>query len=73
LELLMGLVWSGIFLVQLSGILRHAQSGGSYSLSPLAFAGIAATIFVCGAFAGRLLLRREMRWSKERRDTRRHA
>lgn len=70
LDLYMGLVWSGMLLVQASSILRHMGPGGSYNLSSLAVGATASNIFVCGVFAGRLLLRREMRLVKEKREAR---
>ena len=49
-------------------ILLHAEPGGTYKLSSLALAATPGNIFVCGVFAGHLLLRREMRWYEEKRD-----
>ncbi|HEY1506305.1 MAG TPA: hypothetical protein VGF92_18515 [Stellaceae bacterium] len=73
LDLYLGLVWSGMLLVQASSVLRHMGPGGSYDLSSLAAAATAGNIFVCGVFAGRLLLRREMRLAKERREVQSRA
>jgi hypothetical protein len=73
LDLYMGIVWSGMLLVQASSVLRHMQPTGTFNLSWLSLTALAGDIFVCGVFAGRLLLRREMRWSKEKRETRSHA
>jgi hypothetical protein len=70
LDLYMGAVWSGMLLVQASSVLRHMQPTGTFNLSWLSLAALAGDIFVCGGFAGRLLLRREMRWYKEKRDER---
>jgi hypothetical protein len=66
-DLYLGAVWSGMLLVEASSIFRHIEPGGSYNLSSLTVAATAGEIFVCGVFAGRLLLRREMRWYKEKR------
>lgn len=65
LDLYLGLVWSGMLLVQVGNILLHTDSGGLHNVSSLALLGTASTIFVCGACAGRLLLRLEMRRHKK--------
>ena len=70
LDLYMGIVWSGMLLVQASSILRHMQPTGTFNLSWLSLAALVGDVFVCGGYAGRLLLRREMRWYKEKRDAR---
>lgn len=67
LDLYLGLVWTGMLLVQASSILRHVQPGGIQNLSTLTVAATAGDIFICGVVAGRLLLRREMRWLNEKR------
>jgi hypothetical protein len=66
LDLYMGIVWSGFLVVQISNILHHLEPGGTMKFSWLSLAAFASVVFVCGAFAGRLLLRREMRLDKER-------
>jgi protein-S-isoprenylcysteine O-methyltransferase Ste14 len=66
LDLYMGIVWSGFLLVQATSVFHHMQRDGTIKLPLLAWAGVAACIFICGGFAGRLLLRREMRREKER-------
>jgi hypothetical protein len=68
LDLYMCFVWSGMLLVQASNILLHRDPGGTYHLSSLTLAATAGQILACGVFAGRLLLRRELRWIKEKRD-----
>lgn len=65
LDLYLAFVWSGMLLVQASSILRHIEPGGSFNLSSLAVAATIGNIFVCGGFAGRLLLRLEMRRYRE--------
>ena len=60
-DLCMAVLWSGGLLVQLSGLLRHMPSPGTYSLSWLPLAAFASMVFICGAFIGRLLLRLEIR------------
>lgn len=65
LDLYLGLVWSGMLLVQAGNILLHLDSGGIRNISSLTAAGTASTVFVCGAFAGRLLLRLELRRYRE--------
>jgi hypothetical protein len=60
--------WGSMFLVQVSNVLRHVRPDGTYSLSLLALAATAGAIFVCGVYGGRLLLRREQRWVKEKRE-----
>ena len=66
LDLYMGVVWSGFLLVQISNILRHRQPDGAMTFSSLSLAAFAGVVFLCGGFAGRLLLRREMRLAEER-------
>lgn len=61
LDLYLGLVWSGMLLVQAGNILLHRDADGFRHISSLTLVATAATVFVCGAFAGRLLLRLEMR------------
>jgi hypothetical protein len=68
LDLYMGLVWSGMLLVLGSNVLLHTGPGRSYNLSALTLAAAAGNILVCGVFAGRLLLRHEMRRCEERRE-----
>jgi hypothetical protein len=68
LDLYMTLVWSGMLLVQASNVLLHVQDGSTHNLSRLSWTGLAASIFVCGVFAGRLLLRLEMHRYNETRD-----
>jgi hypothetical protein len=68
LDLYMAFVWGGMLVVQISNILFHKQPGGAYNLSSLTLAATAGDVFACGVFAGRLLLRREMRWYKEKRE-----
>jgi hypothetical protein len=70
LDLYMAAVWSGMLLVQASSIVRHMQPAGTFNLSGLSLAALAGELFVCGVFAGRLLLRREIRWYKEKRAER---
>ena len=65
LDVYLCLVWSGMLLVQASNILLHVDSGGIHNISSLTIVSTAATVFVCGAFAGRLLLRLEMRRYRE--------
>jgi hypothetical protein len=67
LDLYMGVVWSGLLLVQVTNVLHHMQHDGTLRLSLLSLAAAAGAVFVCGAFAGRLLLRREMRLGEEKR------
>lgn len=67
LDLYMGIVWSGLLLVQTTDVLHHLQRDGTLRLSLLSLAAAAGAVFVCGAFAGRLLLRREMRLYEEKR------
>ena len=69
LDLYMLCVWSGLLLVQFANILRHAQFDGTFRLSPLTLPATGAVIFVCGICSGRLLLRRELRWHKEERES----
>ena len=64
LDLYLGLVWSGMLLVQAGNLLLHRESGGFRNISSLTLVATAGTVFVCGAFAGRLLLRLEMRRNK---------
>lgn len=60
-DICMAVLWSGGLLVQLSSLLRHMPSPGTYNLSWLSLAGFASMVFICGAFIGRLLLRLEVR------------
>lgn len=73
LDLYMGAVWSGFLVVQATSIFHHVQLGGMIKLSLLSLAAFAADVFICGGFAGRLLLRRELRLAKERREERNGA
>jgi hypothetical protein len=59
--------------VQATNIFHHMQLGGTIKLSLLSLAAFAADVFICGAYAGRLLLRREMRLEKEKREERNGA
>jgi hypothetical protein len=71
LDLCMGLVWSGMLLMLASNVFLHSGPGRTYNLSGLTLAATAGNIFVCGIFAGRLLLRREMRRHEERGEAQR--
>src|SRR6185312_17294409 len=73
LDLYMGVVWSGFLLVQISNILHHRQPDGAMTFSSLSLAAFASVVFLCGGFAGRLLLRREMRLDKERHHYQAHG
>ena len=64
LDMYLCLVWSGMLLVQAGNILLHRDSAGIH-ISSLTLVATAGTVFVCGAFAGRLLLRLELRRSRE--------
>lgn len=64
LELYLGIVWSGFLVVQISSILHHLEPDGTMTFSWLSLAAFASVVFICGGFAGRLLLRREMRLDK---------
>jgi hypothetical protein len=68
LDVYMACVWTGMLMVQMSSIVLHWEPAAIYHLSPLTLSATAANIFVCGIFAGRLLLRREMRLQKERQE-----
>jgi hypothetical protein len=67
LDLYMAIVWSGFLLVQISSILHHVQSDRTFKFTSLSLSAFAAVVFICGGFAARLLLRREMRLYEERR------
>jgi hypothetical protein len=73
LELYMGAGWSGILVVLATNIFHHIQLDGTINLSLLSLAAFVAVVFICGAFARRLLLRREMRLDKEKREERNGA
>jgi hypothetical protein len=73
LDLYMAAVWSGFLVVQASSVFRHMQPDGTLNLSSLSLAAFAADVFICGGFAGRLLLRREMRLSREKDEERNGA
>lgn len=73
LDLYMGAVWSGFLVVQATSVFHHVQRDGTIKFSWLALAAFAAVVFICGAFAGRLLLRRDMRSEKKRREERNAA
>ena len=68
LDLYLAWVWSGMFLIQASSVVRHVEPGGILRLPPLAVGAVAGNLFVCGALAGRLLLRRELRWLRQKRE-----
>jgi hypothetical protein len=59
-DICMAILWSGGLLVQLSGLLRHMPSPGTYNLSWISLGGFASMVFICGASIGRLLLRLEI-------------
>lgn len=60
-DMYMAILWGGIFLVNLSSLIRHMQSPGPQNLSWLSLTGFASVAFVLGVYAGRLLLRMEIR------------
>lgn len=62
----MALVWGGMLLVQAGNILLHVGPDGKYNLTSLTLWATASEIFVFAVFLGRLLLRREIRWHKEK-------
>jgi uncharacterized membrane-anchored protein YhcB (DUF1043 family) len=64
----MVLLWSGTLMTQVSNILLHVESGGIYRVVPLMWIGTASVLFMCGLFAGRLLMRLEMRAYKAKRE-----
>jgi hypothetical protein len=68
LDLYLCLVWSGMVLVQVSNIALHIQERAIQNVSGLGWLGTAGTISACGVFLGRLLLRREIRWYKNKRE-----
>ena len=69
LDTFLGVVWSGMLLVQVPTILRHLPPPTTYHLSWLSFAATASIIFICGCLAGRLLLRLEIhRYQNAQRD-----
>lgn len=70
LDLWMALFWMGMLLMQLSQIWLHWDPIWIYHLSPLTFAATACALFACGVFAGRLLLRLEIRRYQEKQQGR---
>jgi hypothetical protein len=64
----MGAVWAGFLIVQATSVFHHLQLDGTIEFSLLSLAALAAVLFICGAFAGRLLLRREMGLNKKQRE-----
>ena len=68
LDLYMGAVWAGFLIVQATSVFHHLQLDGTIEFSLLSLAALAAVLFICGAFAGRLLLRREMGLNKKQRE-----
>jgi hypothetical protein len=66
LDLYMCVIWSGFLLVQTTNVFHHVQRDGTINLSLLSLAALAANVFICGAFAARLLLGREMRLETEK-------
>ncbi|HTK80088.1 MAG TPA: hypothetical protein VL286_06565 [Rhizomicrobium sp.] len=67
LDSYMAVVWSGFLLVQGSEIINHMRPDGRADLPLLSLAAAGSVAFVCGAFAGRLSLRQEMRLDDEKR------
>lgn len=61
LDWYMGAVWSGFLVVQATNVFHHVQVDGTIKFSLLSLAAFAGVVFICGGFAGRLLLRRDMR------------
>lgn len=68
LDVCMLVLWGGMLLSQISNILYHAESGGIYRVVPLTWVASAAAVFICGAYAGRLMMRLEMRRYKAKRE-----
>jgi len=68
LDLFMAIVWSGMVLVQLANVLFHREPNGTFALSSLALAAAGSQLLVCGIFAGRLLLRWELRVMKAKSE-----
>lgn len=62
------LFWSGMLLMQISNILLHAEPGGTYRVVPLMWVGTAAILLVFGLYAGRLMMRLEMRAYQAKRE-----
>jgi hypothetical protein len=73
LDLYMGAVWTGFLVVQTTSIFHHVQLDGTFRFSLLSLSAFAAVVLICGGFAGRLLLRREMRLDKSKREERNAA
>ena len=61
LDVYLAVIWSGFLAVQITNILHHLAPDGTMKLSRLSLTAFAGVVFICGGFAGRLLLRREMR------------
>ena len=68
LDAFMGVIWTAMLLVQLPSIARHLPPPATTHLSWLSWSSIASVIFICGAAAGRLMLRLELRRYEARRD-----
>jgi len=66
----MSVVWTGMLLVQASSLLLHLELDGSRKLPQFSLMPTAAVLFICGVFAGRLLLRRELRLAERREAAR---
>ena len=60
-DIYLGVLWTGLLLMQLSSLIRQMESPNPHSLSLLSVAGFASAVFLCGGFAGRLTLRMELR------------
>jgi len=73
LDIYLGTLWIGMLLLQFSSLLRHMQPPGIFNLSRIALAGFGSAVFVCGVYAGRLLLRLEIRRSEQRSEERSDA
>jgi hypothetical protein len=61
LDWCMGAVWTGFLVVQATNVFHHVELDGSIKFSLLSLAAFAGVVFICGGFAGRLLLRRDLR------------
>jgi hypothetical protein len=73
LDWLMAVIWSGMLLVQIGNVILHQDPGGTYHLTSLTLVATGGEIFVCGVFAGRLLLRQELRRLKEKDEAQNRA
>lgn len=60
-DLYQGAVWLGVALILVSQIAQQLERGAPVQEMALSLAAGAGMVFICGLYAGRLMLRRQLR------------